>query len=162
MLGAGLKKCTPTRRRGSTLTPLGARSSFGITLALLLITSYASADGLIATPLAKGEPAPFTGQLLSPELALTLGIKADQCDIRLDLATKRVQRLADIDLTLCKRLQKIASESASERRAALLRRIERAESVWRSPAIVATISVALTLAAVVVARYVVVEQPWRS
>lgn len=69
-------------------------------LALCLIgwkTSAARADeapDLRAVPLQAGEPAPFDGQLLTPELAIRLGQKAEGCEERINIEVRRVEALA--------------------------------------------------------------------
>lgn len=51
-------------------------------------------------PLQEGEVAPFTGQLLTPRLAVNLGQKATGCDWRVQLERDYVDRMAVVDRDL--------------------------------------------------------------
>lgn len=53
-----------------------------------------------AVHLEKGEAAPFSGKLLTDDLAISLGQKADQADARVKSEVEYQQRLAQVDLTL--------------------------------------------------------------
>jgi hypothetical protein len=47
-----------------------------------------------AVEVQKGEKAPFTGQLLTPELALNLGQRAESCDARVRIEVSRTASVA--------------------------------------------------------------------
>lgn len=55
-------------------------------------------DGICAVPIVAGDRAPFTGQLLTTELALQLGSAADDCKSRDKLEVERCLEDAKIDL----------------------------------------------------------------
>ena len=53
-----------------------------------------------AVPLAAGQEAPFDGQLLTTQLALDLGLKANQCDAHIKLQVDFAEKTAALDLGL--------------------------------------------------------------
>jgi hypothetical protein len=108
-----------------------------------------------AQPLAKGETAPFSGQLLTPELAIDLGQKADSCDARVEIESNRVQRLAEIDVTLARRLLEIERDAARQQVDLLTTRLEEARDIrfYERPVFVAAASVAATVALFAVTAY---------
>lgn len=53
-----------------------------------------------SSELKKGEPAPYAGQLLTPDLAITLGQRAAGADRRVKEETDRLTQLHAIDLVL--------------------------------------------------------------
>jgi hypothetical protein len=124
---------------------------------LLLVFSFASvaraAEDLeacdaeiCATPLAKGERAPFDGQLLTPKLAIKLGQRAEAFDLRLKLEVDHATKLAALDLTLEKRLREIDAAAASAREDALRRALEEERQRWyERPPFVAAASAALAV-----------------
>jgi hypothetical protein len=108
-----------------------------------------------AQPLTKGEMAPFSGQLLTPELAIDLGQKADGCDVRVKIESNRVQKLAEIDVTLARRLLEIERDAARRQVDLLTERLKEAEDVsfYERPVFVATVAVVATIAVVAVTAY---------
>jgi len=105
---------------------------------------------LCAAPLLKGDPAPYPGQLLTTELAIQLGQKADTCDTRLKLEVAFATKLAAVGLDLERNLHRNDLDAASDREVVLLRRVKEAEdeSFWEEPAFlvpVATFSGALLM-----------------
>lgn len=55
--------------------------------------------------LATGEVAAFSGHLLSPELAISLGLKADDCKVVVGIEVKHVEMMKDLDINLLKQLR---------------------------------------------------------
>jgi len=101
-----------------------------------------------AQPLSLGQPAPFSGQLLSPTLALDLGQKASFCDERLDLELKHVKAEASIDLTLEKQLRGNDKITWDAEKALLLDRLAEAKKPppwYTHPAFIITMSVLATI-----------------
>jgi hypothetical protein len=80
-----------------------------------------------AQPLEKGQPAPFPGQLLSPNLAIDLGQKATWCDERLDLELKHAKALAEVDLSLERQLHANDKAAGDAKERLLLGRLEEAK-----------------------------------
>ena len=78
--------------------------------------------------LLEGEGAPFTGQLLSIDLAIAIGQKAYWCDQRLDLEIdKKTQKLL-IQVKLEQKLRQIQSEKDKEKIDTLTERIKTLEN----------------------------------
>lgn len=58
----------------------------------------ASPNAICATPVKQGQAAPYSGQLVTPTLAVRLGQGAGDCNERVNLAIARVVSLAAIEL----------------------------------------------------------------
>ncbi|HSC15013.1 MAG TPA: hypothetical protein VLI71_07840 [Gammaproteobacteria bacterium] len=102
-----------------------------------------------AVPLKRGERAPFDGQLLTPQLAIQLGQRAESCDIRLKLDVEHAKAIAAIDLGLERKLRELEAAAAVQREATLARALEAERARWyERPPFVATIAVAASFAAV--------------
>jgi len=145
------------RSNGSRRRSLIALASFAATLLL----SQNSLSAPRAVPLAKGEPAPFAGQLIDTETAITLGTKAADCGSRTATEVTRAVRLVQVDVDLCQRHREIDHEASLATIDAVELRLDAASAWYRSPVFVASVSVVLTLGAVLVARYAVVEPSWK-
>jgi hypothetical protein len=105
-------------------------------------------------PLAKGERAPYDGQLLSTEIAIALGQKAEKCDALLSLEIDRVKKLAAIDLDLERQLRKIDTDAARLARELLERRIAESVVPWyERPSVTAAVTVVLTGSVFALASY---------
>lgn len=107
-----------------------------------------------AAPLAKGERAPFDGQLLTVELAVALGQKAERCDALLGIEVDRAKKLAAVDLDLERQLRKIDAEAARQAREVFERRIAELAPPWyERPSVVAAVTVVLTGSVFALASY---------
>ena len=97
-------------------------------------------------PLVVGEVAPFSGQLLTPKLAIDLGQKAASFDERLELKMKYVKKMSQLDLDLEKKLHEIDNEACTEKVDLLTDRLKTAtlEHWYQHPIFVASLSVFLT------------------
>jgi len=97
---------------------------------------------LCAAPLLKGDPAPYSGQLLTTELAIQLGQKADTCDTRLKLEVAFATKLAAVDLGLERSLHRNDLDASSDREAVLLRELTAAQDTpfWREPVFLVPVS----------------------
>ncbi len=51
-----------------------------------------------SAPLSKGTPAPYSGQLLTAKLAIDLGFKADECEVRTKLEIGYAKKQAQLEL----------------------------------------------------------------
>lgn len=104
---------------------------FAVTLSLSLglCRSSAAAQDPEPVPLRKGEPAPYDGQLLTPQRAATLVVKIEQAAQHHELEVKRLTRLHEQELQLVE--ERHASRAASaEQRAELYAQALEAASVW--------------------------------
>lgn len=90
-------------------------------------------------PLQQGEQAPFSGQLLTPKLAIALAQKAERFDIELELERERDRALAQIDLELEKRLRKLEADSWLHEKQEYERAISQFTGWYRNPFFVATV-----------------------
>jgi len=103
-----------------------------------------------AQPLQRGQPAPWDGQLLTPELALDLGLKVDGCAAKLQLELDFANKSADIELNLEKQLRQIDQTACQESRATLQRQIDEAlqpPPFYERPWFVASVTAILTVTA---------------
>lgn len=100
-----------------------------------------------ATPLQKGEAAPYKGQLLTPKLALDLGLKAEFCDSRLNLELNFQKKNLGLDFSLAQEKFKIAKEAWEEKETLLLKRLREIHSrpFYEHPVFVATVTVICTI-----------------
>ena len=79
-----MKKHKPGLRSFATILLLSASFSFA---------SSARADDFQAQPIKVGEPAPFTGQLLTDSLAIQLGLGVEHCREKAGLKLRQVGEL---------------------------------------------------------------------
>lgn len=101
---------------------------------------------ICATPLAKGDRAPYDGQLLTPRLAVRLGLRAEEYETRRALELNQAKALAGLDLALEKRLREIDADAASAREDALRRALEAERQRWfERPPFVAAVSALVTV-----------------
>jgi hypothetical protein len=107
----------------------------------------------------KGQVAPFDGQLVSPDLAITLGQRAEHCDARIELEANRVRGLEKAETKLCQRMADIDKAAAGEREKVLQKSLEACEGQpwWESPPFVVTVTVVVTTAALVGVWYLAIE-----
>lgn len=98
-------------------------------------------------PLLKGATAPFSGQLLSTELSITLGLKAMYCDDRLKLELDFLKKDLGLELNLERQLRENDRKAWEAKEALLLDRLEEAQGVswYEHPAFVATVTVICTV-----------------
>lgn len=108
---------------------------------------------MCAAEVIKGEPAPFTGQLMTKELAIPMGQKADTCDVvtrrEVDFVRKverveadRVQKLADVDKKGC-----------DDRHAFMSTELDKATAWHRQPAFVIPVTMVVTIGIVLATGY---------
>lgn len=103
-----------------------------------------------AVGLQEGQKAPFAGQLLSDDLAVSLGLKADGCDARLAIEVDFAKRAAGVELGLERQLRAIDQDACKQATALLQRRLEEALApppVYERPWFVATVTAVLTVTA---------------
>ena len=115
-----------------------------VVMCLSTLTPPLPCDGakLCAVPVAAGQPAPYDGQLLTPDLALHLGQQAEGCDARLRLLTNRMGQEAGIEQ---RRLRSLGAAEINTLRTALLdcdhaltevqQALRQQHPWWRSPAL---------------------------
>jgi hypothetical protein len=94
--------------------------------------------------------APYAGQLLTPELAADLGVKADGCDGRIAQEVDFTKRVAAIDLNLAQQLRAI-DKIACDHAVSILTRAHEAAieppPIYERPWFVASVTFILTVAA---------------
>jgi len=107
-----------------------------------------------ATPLKASEPAPYAGQLLSPPLAIDLGLKADFCEEKLKLELDFQKKTLGLDLDLERQLRENDREAWDAEKALLQKRLEEAQAGhwYEHPVFVATVAAVLTFLVVLGAR----------
>jgi hypothetical protein len=98
-------------------------------------------------PLSEGCPAPFSGQLLEPSLAITLGQGKIRAENQLELSLKANKELWDLERSHLKNLHNLDEKKWLEKEKILKSRIEELQpSFWDHPAVIVAITV-LTLSA---------------
>ena len=122
------------------------RILLAILIALLLSLFAKDARGadedLKAVPLNRGDAAPFTGQLMSTELAIELGTAAEKCEARATVDLKFVHRVHQIETEYQRKLKEI-DDQAWHRREELLRLA--LPSWYQEPWFVATVTGIITV-----------------
>ena len=82
-----------------------------IVAAMIWLVPYPlQAQDLRAVDLEQGKPAPFTGKLLTTQLALNLGMKAEKCAATAKLELDRVNFLCDADKSRLTQLAALESQ----------------------------------------------------
>lgn len=114
---------------------------------------------LCAQPLLKGEEAPFDGQLLTPELAISLSQRAMAFESQLGIELERLQNIHAIELGYHQDINELDKESSKKQIALLEKRLDEARGVawYRTPVFVSIVSCAATILVVVGAVYLVKE-----
>jgi len=112
---------------------------------------------LCAQPLLQGEPAPFDGQLLSPELAIKLGQRALDFDIELTIQLDRQQKLHDIEMGYLKDVYELEKVAAEKKIDVLEEALEEAGEIpwYQTPGFVAVVSCVATGLLIFGASYLV-------
>lgn len=103
-----------------------------------------------ATALQRGQQAPFGGQLLTDDLAVSLGLKADGCDARVAIEVDFAKRAAGVDLGLERQLRSIDQESCKAATSLLQERLKQAYEpppLYERPWFVASVTFVLTVGA---------------
>jgi len=111
---------------------------------------------LCSQPLVKGEAAPFSGQLLTPKLAITLAQKADSFDTRLAIELKYTEKMYRLDTDLQKKLHDLDQKACTEKVDLLTSRLKTAQQAhwYQKPAFIVIITVILTSGVFVGGAYV--------
>jgi hypothetical protein len=101
-----------------------------------------------STPIQRGQAAIFEGQLLTTDLAITLGMKAANCDARIALEVDFAKKMAEVDLVLEKKLREIDGKSAVDSIQLMQKRLDEAVvPVYERPWFVAGVTFVLTVGA---------------
>ncbi len=104
--------------------------------------------------LERGDQAPFSGDLFPVRLSLSLGLQLERCEQQHEAVVSRLTKLHTNDLALEKEKARIKTEAANQRIAVLTRNMDEAKAFYRQPWFVASVSVFLTVAAVMSTVYV--------
>jgi hypothetical protein len=108
-------------------------------------------------PLEKGTPAPYAGQLLTPDLAIELGVRASQCVARTQAEVDHAKALAGVQLGLCKQTAEVDAALHRDQLGLLHQELDAARAWYRSPEFVAAVAIVLTTAVLLTARELVVQ-----
>lgn len=93
-----------------------------------------------------GQPAPFPGMLLTLRRAAKLGVAAEGCDARVDLAVQREQEAAGVKIQGATQLRENDQQTCQLRVDLLMRRMVELSPAWyERPAFVATLTATLTV-----------------
>jgi len=108
------------------------------------------------TPIVEGEPAPFSGQLLSARKAAKLAVLAGGCQERIDLAVDREKSLYELRLAGERALRDSDRVGAKLKEDLLLRRMAEMEQIltppwYERPAIVSAVTAVASIAVLAVA-----------
>ena len=94
-----------------------------------------------AAPLLRNAPAPFSGQLTTPKLSISLGLKAQYCDARIGLEVEHTKALDKLDLELERKLRAVDELTSKSTIEALRRQMETlSPPVYERPWFVATVT----------------------
>jgi hypothetical protein len=93
---------------------------------------------MIAIPLEEGDVAPWRGQLLSTELAIDLGLRANSCDKLMSIESGYVKKRAAEQVKHLTQLREI-EQQLFQQREELLRDIA-TRPLWEHPMIVAAVT----------------------
>jgi len=111
-------------------------------------------DGdMCATEVQKGQPAPFTGQLLTKELAISLGQKADTCDVVVKREVDFAKRIERTDVTRLQQTLDLEREAHKQRNQVLVDQLKHEQAWWRQPAFVMVATAVVTIGVVVATGY---------
>lgn len=104
---------------------------------------------LCAQAVLEGERVPFSGQLLTTELALRQAQKVEHCDARLEIEIQYEKEQSKVKLQLERQLRLIDAESHEAQIELLQDRLKQAHNrpLLEHPVVVATLAVVLTLGA---------------
>jgi hypothetical protein len=106
-------------------------------------------------PLMEGEPAPFSGQLMTGRRAAKLAVLAGGCQDRVDLAVGETRELGTIDLNAEKALRASDQAAFQLQKDLLMRRMAEMEDTlaprwYERPAFVAAVTAVVTVAVLAV------------
>jgi hypothetical protein len=112
---------------------------------------------MCAQPLLKGEKAPFDGQLLTPELAISLSQRAMAFDSQLEIELERSQKLHDIEMNYQRDISNLDKEASKKQIKLLEKRLNEVVKIpwYQKPAFVAITSCVATVAVVIGAVFVI-------
>jgi hypothetical protein len=101
-----------------------------------------------SAPLTQGAVAPFAGQLLTPALAVDLGLKAQFCDARIGLEVEHARALVRVDLDLERQLRAIDTLKAAATADVLRQQMDAVSPrVYERPWVVAIVTAIVVVSA---------------
>ena len=111
-------------------------------------------DGeMCATEVREGRPAPFTGQLMTLDLAISLGQKAGACDAVTEREVNFTRRIERLDVERVQKLHALDNDANAKRHMILLDQLKKERAWWRQPAVVAAVTAVITVGMVVATGY---------
>lgn len=101
-----------------------------------------------SAPMLSGAVAPFAGQLLTPALAVDLGLKAQFCDARIGLEVEHARALVRVDLDLERQLRAIDTVKADATAGVLRQQLDTVSPrVYERPLFVAIVTAVVVVGA---------------
>lgn len=113
-----------------------------------------------SAPVAAGQPAPFSGQLLTQKLAIQLGQKAENFTERLKIEVDYIRRVYQLDVDLEKQLRTIESDTWGAQKKAMEEALNKALQplpFYERPAFIATVASLITLTVAGIVLFVAVR-----
>ena len=131
-----------------------------VSLALWVAPGYAQTADRVCDPadpkscvqvVTEGQPAPFSGVLMTGRRAAKLGVLAEGCQDRLDLAVDAAKELAAIQVRGIQAMRQNDVDSGKFQRDLLLKKLQDAEELYsprwyERPAFAATVTAVVTVA----------------
>lgn len=98
-----------------------------------------------STRVKKGEKAPYTGELLTDSLSIDLGIKAKNCESRLEIERDYRKSLQETEVAFQRRLLEIERETHAQEIKALEKALSESQLSWyEEPAVAVAFGVVLS------------------
>jgi hypothetical protein len=114
----------------------------------------ADCDGVMcATPIIKGQPAPYDGLVLTPQLASKVFVAADECDARTKEEVEFTRKIERLEIDRLQKLMQIDKETHIHRTTIVMQELENAQAWYRQPAFIVPVSVVVTIGIVVATGY---------
>lgn len=120
-------------------------------LCLAILSESANVYGAEAVALKKGDPAPFAGQLLTPELAVSLSVGAEKCleKYAIDIAhEKRICKLASTHAASLTRIHSAEEEAKVKILENALKSVQAQKEIpfWEEPGFVGPVAFGIGVA----------------
>lgn len=133
-------------------------TAYVLTLLLSSSISYAQAPDLGPDPvvLIEGEASPFAGILMTNERVSVLSRRAANAQKNTAAAVTKIVRLMQVDIDEAERKLQIEIELGEEKEQLWRDRLDAIEHWWERPIVVGPVAVALTVAAIWMARKTII------
>lgn len=121
-------------------------------------TNEATAPAYQPVQLKTGDIAPYDGVLLAVDHAIKLGQNVAACQQTAAAEVVKVTRLMQVEVNVAERRLQVAEQSCDSREMLMQRHLDAREHWYHQPVFVAGATAILTVAAVLAARYTVIER----